>query len=131
MAQRRPPTLTPLRYHDALEIMRISQRELARILACSVRLTCDWGLGKKPVPPGVVRWLNACVALRKKHPYPAPPSDWCQRDPRFSLKRREARAKAGLTADDKFVQAREARRRARARSVKLPPDDAPDYPPPA
>jgi hypothetical protein len=93
-------TMTPVRYHEALAALRVTQRELARMLQCSYRLTADWGIGKQKVPPAVADWLNDCIKLRQQHPYPEPPNDWRRFDPRFNLRRARAREEAKAAKDN-------------------------------
>jgi hypothetical protein len=94
-----PPSMTPARYRAALKAMRISQRELARMLKCSIRLTSDWGVGRLAVPPGVAFWLEECMAILEANPLPKPPRDWRRRDPRYSLRRLKARNDAKREAE--------------------------------
>lgn len=116
-----PGTMTPLRFRHALAAMRISQRDLTRILRCSTRLVADWGVGRADIPPAVERWLGDCVANRLKHPDPAPPEDWRRRDPRFTkrraMQREEERAReenAALLREQKEERRRIARAKAKA-----------------
>lgn len=85
------PSMTPERYRYALKKLRISQRELARMLKCSTRLPADWGIGKQAVAPGVAIWLEGCLAIVEANPLPEPPRDWRRRDPRYSLRRLKQR----------------------------------------
>jgi len=114
--------MTPTRYREALTIMSISQRQLSQILHCNVRLTCHWGLGKAAVPAKIAAWLEQCIELRKKYPWPTPPRDWLQRDPRFTRKRHreraEAEAQANLLGQGTAAGARpKARTRAQSRDA--------------
>jgi hypothetical protein len=100
MPARSTAIMPPTRFHEALAALRVTQRQLARMLQCSYRLTADWGIGKQEVPPGVADWLEACVAVRVRHPFPEPPKDWRQRDPRFVLKRQRLREAARAAAEN-------------------------------
>ena len=73
--------MTNARYRDVLAMLRISQRELARMLRCSTRLAADWGVGKQSVPPVIEEWLERCVDVRERHPFPPPPTGWRRREP--------------------------------------------------
>jgi hypothetical protein len=69
-------TMSANRYKMTLGALRISQRELARLLKCSTRLPVEWGTGRMEVPAAIGAWLEACLAVRKSYPYPRPPKHW-------------------------------------------------------
>jgi hypothetical protein len=69
-------SMTPARYRECLELLGLSQNDIARLLRCSDRMTHRWASGKIAVPPGIAAWLERWVAIRQAHPDPAPPEDW-------------------------------------------------------
>jgi hypothetical protein len=68
--------VTPARYRECLDLLGLSQNNLARILGCSDRLTHRWAGGRADIPTGIARWLEQWVAIRTAHPDPLPPEDW-------------------------------------------------------
>ena len=70
--------MTPARYRECLELLGLSQNDIARSLGCSDRMTHRWASGKIRVPVGIANWLEAWVAVRLAHPDPLPPDDWHQ-----------------------------------------------------
>jgi hypothetical protein len=68
--------MTPKRFQECLHIMRLSRRDLARVLGCSPGATRHWSLGERPVPQPVADWLEDCVEVRGKYPEPPPPQHW-------------------------------------------------------
>jgi hypothetical protein len=68
--------MTPARYRECLELLGLSQNELARVLGCSDRLAHRWAGGKAGIPAGIATWLEQWVAIRTAHPDPLPPEDW-------------------------------------------------------
>jgi hypothetical protein len=68
--------MTPERYRQCLDAMRLSQAGLAPLLHCSTALTKAWAIGQKTIPTAVAVWLEACVANRNRHPEPKPPKHW-------------------------------------------------------
>ena len=70
--------MTPARYRECLDLLGLSQNDIARSLGCSDRMTHRWASGKIRVPVGIANWLEAWVAVRLAHPDPLPPDDWHQ-----------------------------------------------------
>ncbi len=77
MKQPRPMTVS--RYKHCLALLRLSGRDVARILGSSRRLPEVWALGAQTVPPKVEAWLEACTRVREENPYPPPPRNWRRR----------------------------------------------------
>lgn len=68
--------MRPSVFKKYLETLRISHRELAVMLGCTEPLPGLWAIGRRTVPPAVAAWLEACVKVRERHPYPNPPKGW-------------------------------------------------------
>ena len=68
--------MTPARYRECLDLLGLSQNDIARSLGCSDRMTHRWASGRITIPAGIARWLEAWVAVRQAHPDPLPPDDW-------------------------------------------------------
>lgn len=64
----------------ALDVLRLSGRDLAGLLGCSRTLPDAWLAGRSPTPESVAGWLRAYAAAQTKldarHPAPR---DWRQR----------------------------------------------------
>jgi hypothetical protein len=75
--------MTPTRFRECLEVLDLSQRGLAPLLACSDRLPRAWATGAEPIPPVIAEWLEAWAAVRlqqlRAFPEPQPPKDWRRR----------------------------------------------------
>jgi hypothetical protein len=76
---KQPRAMTISRYKQCLETLRLSGREVARILGASRRLPETWALGRQSVPPKVAAWLEECARVREENPYPPPPRNWRRR----------------------------------------------------
>jgi hypothetical protein len=75
--------MTPERYRECLDAIRLSQRGLAPLLGCSDRLPREWAHGRSSIPPKVAVWLEQCATLRHEFPDPPPPTNW-RRGPEYA-----------------------------------------------
>jgi hypothetical protein len=68
-----PATLPPPpeRLQTALKRLRWTYGTLAIELRTSPSTTRNWGLGRSPVPPALLAWLEGLAAFH--HAHPAPP----------------------------------------------------------
>jgi hypothetical protein len=61
----------PERLQAALKAIRWTYGTLAIELRTSASTTRNWGLGRSPVPPALLAWLEGLAAFH--HAHPAPP----------------------------------------------------------
>lgn len=61
----------PERLQAALRALRWTYGTLAVELRTSPSTTRNWGLGRSPVPPALLAWLEGLAAFRHAHPAPS------------------------------------------------------------
>lgn len=65
------PVATPgKRLEAALKAIRWTYGTLAVELHLSPSTTRNWGLGRAPVPPEILRWVELLAACHREHPAP-------------------------------------------------------------